>query len=453
MAAQVPAIELTSEWAPNDVTNHHGPLYASRKRRAGIISRKPLKYPDSLMAQLSRAFVENQISYSFNLLALLFLADACLPKSRPYTRKFFTLSYYNGSTEKYAAGADDIYFISFCVVLFTFLRASVMQYLLTPIARMGGITRVKMQARFTEQAWLLVYYGFFWTFGMYIYYTSPYWMNMKELWTNWPDRELNGLSKLYILAQWGFWVQQVLVINIEERRKDHYQMLTHHFITIALVSSCYSYHQTRVGILILVLMDVVDLFLPLAKCLKYTGFSTLCDVMFGIFMVSWVVARHFLYMAVCWSIYADIPVLIGNSCYTGNSKSLSGPFPTPEGYSYLIQPFIKADGLVCFNDTVRWLFLAPLLMLQVITLVWFTMILRVAARVIRGAGATDSRSDEEDSDQLEKEVDASSINFGNWEKKNAKRQAAASTTTGVSLAAHSGGKELLGRIGCEKHVE
>lgn len=62
--APPPSTELTSEWAPNDLTNHHGPLYASRKRRAGIISRKPIKYPESLMEQMSVWFVENQISTS-----------------------------------------------------------------------------------------------------------------------------------------------------------------------------------------------------------------------------------------------------------------------------------------------------------------------------------------------------------------------------------------------------
>lgn len=68
--------------------------------------------------------------------------------------------------------------------------------------------------------------------------------------------------KGYILAQLAFWVQQVLVINIEERRKDHWQMLTHHFVTISLMYGSYRYGYTRVGNLILVLMDVVDLFLP-----------------------------------------------------------------------------------------------------------------------------------------------------------------------------------------------
>lgn len=68
--------------------------------------------------------------------------------------------------------------------------------------------------------------------------------------------------KGYMLAQLAFWIQQVIVINIEERRKDHLQMFTHHLVTISLIYSSYRYYHTRVGNLILVLMDVVDLFLP-----------------------------------------------------------------------------------------------------------------------------------------------------------------------------------------------
>ena len=68
--------------------------------------------------------------------------------------------------------------------------------------------------------------------------------------------------KAYMLAQLAFWLQQILVINIEERRKDHWQMFTHHIITICLIYASYRYGHTRVGNLILVLMDVVDLFLP-----------------------------------------------------------------------------------------------------------------------------------------------------------------------------------------------
>lgn len=87
---------------------------------------------------------------------------------------------------------------------------------------------------------------------------------MRELWTDWPNREVDGLMKFYILAQWAFWLQQMIVINIEERRKDHWQMLSHHIITSTLICSCYSYHHTRVGNFILVIMDIVDIFFPVS---------------------------------------------------------------------------------------------------------------------------------------------------------------------------------------------
>jgi len=92
---------------------------------------------------------------------------------------------------------------------------------------------------------------------------------MQELWTDWPQRAFDRLINGYILGQWSFWLQQVLVINIEDRRKDHWQMLTNHFVTIALISASYAYHQTRVGNLILVLMDVIDLFLPVSHAKSY----------------------------------------------------------------------------------------------------------------------------------------------------------------------------------------
>lgn len=85
---------------------------------------------------------------------------------------------------------------------------------------------------------------------------------MAGLWTNWPTREIDGIMKGYMIAQWAFWLQQIIVINIEERRKDHWQMFSHHIVTTSLITACYSYYQTRVGHFILVLMDVVDLFLP-----------------------------------------------------------------------------------------------------------------------------------------------------------------------------------------------
>jgi very-long-chain ceramide synthase len=59
-----------------------------------------------------------------------------------------------------------MYLVSFWVVIFTGLRTVVMDYLLTPFAKWGGIRSKKGQTRFVEQGWSLLYYCVFWTLGM-----------------------------------------------------------------------------------------------------------------------------------------------------------------------------------------------------------------------------------------------------------------------------------------------
>ncbi|KAM4067332.1 TLC domain-containing protein [Hirsutella rhossiliensis] len=349
-----------------------------------------------------------QIAISFNLVALLFLTHLCVPKARYYTSKFFLSSYYNSTTGKYAAGGDDFFFLGFCVVLFTGVRACFMKYILAPLARRWGISKRKDVARFSEQSWLLCYYSVFWTLGLYIYCTSKYFLNLREMFTDWPTRGLSHVTKAYILGQWAFWLQQIIVINIEERRKDHWQMLAHHIVTVVLISASYAMHLTRVANLILVLMDVVDIFFPLAKCLKYLGYSTLRDIVFGFFMLSWFVARHVLYIITMWSIWTHMAEIIPIGCYHGPQDDPIGPTPLPNhGWSHMLEPFWKPAGTICYSDNVRWGFLGALGFLQALTIIWFFMIVQVAIRVIKGIGADDIRSEDEGED-LEEEIDPES---------------------------------------------
>lgn len=442
----------------------NGPLYMQKSGSNVVLVRKLKRKEEGTWRQLARWFVENQIGLSFNLIALIFLANAFIPKARAFTHKFYNLCYYNPETGRYAVGFDDAYFITFCIIAFTGLRAWTMEYILAPIAKLQGITKRKELTRFSEQAWLMVYYFVFWPLGVYIYCHSPHYMNLRGLWTAWPDREVDVLMKGYILGQWAFWLQQILVIHIEERRKDHMQMLIHHLITCTLLYSSYGYHHTRVGNLILIIMDVVDLFLPLAKCLKYAGYTNLCDYVFGLFMVSWLVARHVIYVMVCWSIYAHTPEIMPTGCFKGSNNNLVGPVEPPPGLSYLFEPFYDPNGHVCYNETIKWAFLTPLILLQFITIFWFTMVIRVAMRVLRGHGAEDSRSDDEacgdedeeeyvyeEAEPLEEEVGVEALDLKNWERRHGVK--IQSSSTGVSLPGHSDRKELLGRIGCEKQVE
>ena len=280
-----------------------------------------------------------------------------------------------------------------------------MDYFLAPLAGLLGVKKRKPKVRFAEQAWIVLYYSASWCTGMYIVYNSEYWLDLRALWRTWPEREMEGIAKWYYLVQFGFWLQQIAVVNIEERRKDHWQMFTHHIFTCALIFTSYGYHQYRVGTVILCLMDFADIVLPLAKILKYLHFGLACDIAFGVFMVSWFLLRHVLYMTVWYSIYAHSPQEIKFGCYRGSVRNLEGPIPTPNDWDHLIQPFKNPVGLVCWNNNIKWTFLIMLAALQVILLIWFGMIVRVAYKVITGKGAEDTRSDDEDDDEEEDEVE------------------------------------------------
>ena len=87
------------------------------------------------------------------------------------------------------------------------------------------------------------------------------------MWSDYPKASMTGTFKFYYLAQFAQWLQQIMVINIEERRKDHWQMFTHHIVTLLLMFGSYGCYQTKVGNVILCLMDVVDLIFPVSAAL------------------------------------------------------------------------------------------------------------------------------------------------------------------------------------------
>lgn len=113
------------------------------------------------------------------LMAMLGATHALFPHLRPWIRKFYAISYYDAATGLYSKGPDDLYLVFFWIVLFTFLRSTVLDYVFVPLARMGGITTRKGVVRFSEQAWLVVYYGAFWGVGL-VSSESCVWSSSKQ---------------------------------------------------------------------------------------------------------------------------------------------------------------------------------------------------------------------------------------------------------------------------------
>ena len=143
------------------------PLYMQQNGLKVLVRGRRKRKDDGALKRLAHWFVDNQIGLSVNLSALLFLTHASLPRARPYTRRFFTLSYASDTTPgNYGNGFDDAYLIAYCLVVLTGLRAGVMEYVLAPFAKWHGLSRKKHITRFAEQGWLSIYASLSWGLGL-----------------------------------------------------------------------------------------------------------------------------------------------------------------------------------------------------------------------------------------------------------------------------------------------
>lgn len=453
------------------------------------------KAEESLGAMLRRGIVEHQLGLSVNLMLFVALSYLFFPSLRARMSAFFWLSY-APSPERgayYGQGSRDVYLLGSFIVFFTALRAFSLDYLLLPLAGWCGIAKRKGKVRFAEQSYMMIYYAIYWTWGLLLFIRdTPSDVQsvdtlLLSLWTCWPGMRLDASMKLYYLSQLAFWIQQIVVVHIEERRKDHLQMLTHHLITVSLLGTSYPYRQWRAGNAILVCMDVVDWILPLAKILRYLSLQAACDAAFAAFVVAWLASRHLAYLAICWSLYAHSPDLTMR--YAAYSTVTGLQVSDDAGTNILdnlFQPLLHPDAqTVAWNAPIRGMFLTLLLALQCITIAWFIMICRVVVRVVRGEGADDTRSDGEDEDvdedeevtvgdtqplsiplramaepEVEKprfiEVEATGDDFPSYPKRISSSSAAGGGGAskrkphkGISSSLHLGEhKEILNRIGC-----
>ncbi|KAK3072001.1 Sphingosine N-acyltransferase lag1 [Teratosphaeriaceae sp. CCFEE 6253] len=447
--------------------------------------RKHGEKPESLWGMLRRGIVDHQMGLSLNIMLFVGMSYAFFPSLRNRMSSFFGLSYGAATNSGlYGQGTRDMYLVASFIVFFTALRAFALDYMLIPLAGWCGINKTKGKVRFAEQFYIMVYYIIYWAWGaaLFVRDTPSGVRNVNDLlislWQGYPILHLDTSMKLYYLSQFAFWIQQIVVLHIEEKRKDHFQMLTHHIITVALLAGSYSDRQTRAGNAVLVCMDIVDFIFPAAKILKYLAWQKACDAAFALFVIFWFMSRHVAYGAICWSIYAHVnsQTLMYGLYSTKTGAKLSGD-GGENIVDNLLQPMMHPEAqTVSFNANIRWLFLGLLLALQCITIAWFIMICRVVMRVLRGEGADDSRSEAEDNDvddedvaedtsaqpsaplhsmpllQKEKpryiEIETTSEELRSYPKRrvsSSSKRKSKGISSGLHLGEH---KEILNRIGC-----
>ncbi|KAI3648598.1 hypothetical protein MP228_006452 [Amoeboaphelidium protococcarum] len=261
--------------------------------------------------------------------------------------------------------------------------------------------RSAMASRFAEQSYLFIYYVCSLSMGLYIWSREKYYpFNLRECWTDYPVYQLPSLIKWYYLVQASFWLQQLsqflFFTERHERRKDHWAMTAHHGITSMLVLSSYLFHFTRIGNVVLIVMDAADVFLCAAKSLKYLldkKYQFICDILFGLFTIVWLVTRHILYYFIVRSIYVDAVDILKNVEW--NPYMVRAMFAIDQQSSSSSKIDHSKPG--AYFSVGTWIFFLTLfVLLQSLLIYWFLLIVKVVTKVIKGTGAEDVREDEED---------------------------------------------------------
>lgn len=108
------------------------------------------------------------------------------------------------------------------------------------------------------------------------------------------------------------------------------------------------------------------------------------------------------------------------SCFIGSAGNLHGPLPVPDDWWHLIEPWLYPNGIVCHSNGFRISILVYLLLLQVLMMMWFGFICKVAIGVLDGRVVDDVRSDEESDEGpqiTEVEKDANSFaTVSSWQE-------------------------------------
>ncbi|KAL0572422.1 sphingosine N-acyltransferase lag1 [Marasmius crinis-equi] len=284
------------------------------------------------------------------------------------------------SDPRYAKSWGDLAFIGYHIVFFSLVRQFVTITTCHPIARYFGIRSEAKLARFGEQGYALVYFAVMGAWGYRVMSQLPTFCPSVSLnllhfrRTDYPHWDMKPELKRYYLTHMSYWAQQllVMVLNLEKPRKDYWELVAHHIVTIWLVSWSYLMNLTLIGNAVYMSMDIPDAFFAFAKLLNYIQWNNAKVVAFLVFVGVWSYFRHYLNFRILWSVWYEYDLI----------PETSKQWDWEQG-TYLA-------------GWMKYQVFIPLSLLQLLNLFWYYLILRILVRAVAAPTAIDDdRSDDE----------------------------------------------------------
>lgn len=207
-------------------------------------------------------------------------------------------------------GFISTYDIFLCValgVVFTILRYLLNIAVFKPFFSWCRVPE-KEQTKSPESAFKCLYYTVVYSYTCYLLFNGKYnfFQDPANCWKGW-YKGMPIEQDIYVLyvIQAGFYLHAVYAtVFMDQWRQDFILMILHHVVTIALIAFSFAVRYHRIGILVLFLHDVCDVFLEFAKLcvalkLRDGKYHLIPDVLGGVsftfFTLSWLYCRLYLY--------------------------------------------------------------------------------------------------------------------------------------------------------------
>eukprot|EP00924_Labyrinthula_sp_SR-Ha-C_P002629 snap_masked-scaffold_13-processed-gene-1.15-mRNA-1 protein AED:1.00 eAED:1.00 QI:0/0/0/0/1/1/2/0/333 len=198
--------------------------------------------------------------------------------------------------------------------------------------------------------------------------------NSIYFWSEQPDNRIltPGLTFFYI-AYCSRYFQGFVSVLLEAKRKDFWEMVVHHVVTCIVVYLSYIYGTVKIGLSIMIVMDLADPLLQFAKLVVYVREAASNKTLS---------TRIYLYPFLTWSYTPSM-----NTLFFGKDEPLD---------------IIKVISHTHVATRVCMVCLYILLVLQ---LIWFYMLVKVLYRkLVQGGDVDDIRSEPDTVDAAKKDA-------------------------------------------------
>ena len=286
---------------------------------------------------------------------------------------------------------DTIIMLTMAIVIFM-TRKILYEKVLNPMMRNNRFNVIAplTRARFKENVWFFSYYLFATILGYSILSETSWFNNASFCVLEYPHGHTGYETpyfRYYMLMGCAFYVQALFtLLFVDEKLSDFLEMVVHHIATIMLISFCLTSSHHRVGSIVLILHDFVDIFLYGAKAFHHLKNETMSTVLFIAFTLAFFCMRLVL-----------LPYIIYLAAANFHGWDDPSRYYIFRYVSDSIFPAEVSDYGCCilkYCASTYWLLIVLLCLLVLLHVFWFYLVLRILVRTIRGTTLADIREDD-----------------------------------------------------------